>query len=134
MSLSHAAARTALVLGVCLSVALCTGCDGGRRVTGKVIAGPASIPVVVPSDDPRLTDAAGLAGVDVTISSRGQVAHRLTSEQDGTFSFNASGPVRTGQVEVEASSGTIVPVRGTLYLPLEGQRLLIIARPRSTGG
>lgn len=123
-------ARTVRVAATLSLMAALVGCNAGRRISGMVTAGPASIPTVVAADDERLLQP-GLGGVDVAILAKGTVVHRATSEADGSFTFNADGPVRTQAVDVQATGEGIMPVRGSVHLPRDGQRLLIIARPRT---
>lgn len=123
--------RRALRAAACAAIALTlAACDSGRRITGMVTAGPASIPTVVAADDERLLGQ-GIANVEIKVLSKGTVVHRATSEPDGTFEFKAAGPARTNAVDIQATGDGILPVRGSLHLPREGQRLLIIAKPKT---
>ena len=110
------------------------GCaSNSRTVHGRVIAGKAGVVTLVDAKDPRL-DKPGIGGVLVRIMRPGSSVTPMaeaTAGSDGSFLLKLTErQAMAGRVEVVASGADILTCRGSVYVPGDGRRLLILAEPR----
>jgi len=124
------------VCGVLLSILL-GGCGvGTNAVTGRVLSGRASVVTIVNADDPRLLQQ-GVADVRVRITrGDGSLSSivETTSQPDGSFVVRVPEREMYGRLEVVASGPTILTCRGSLYLPGEDRRVLVLVEPAGPSG
>lgn len=123
-SISRFALLTALV-------SLLAGC-GGMKVVGKVIPGAISYVGIVNQTDTRLAQP-GVGGVairiDATPASGGTSATiaSTTSAADGSFKLSiADDSWPTDRVQIRAMIDGYAAARGSVFLPRDGQSLLIL--------
>lgn len=118
----------------CLAAVLVAvgGCASGTTsVSGRVLAGKASVVTVVNADDPRL-GAQGVADVQVRITRGDGTLSSLaeaTTLPDGSFVLRVPERSMYGRLEVQATGPTVLTCRGSLYLPADDRRVLVIVEP-----
>ncbi len=131
--------RTAtLTRSFALLVALATALVGCNSidVAGRVVLAPAGIPLVVPATDARITAGQGVPDVRVEVlGEKGAVIASATSGPTGNFELSMpSTGTPTGSVEITASGSSIMPGKGTLYLPRDGSWILFNVQRNPTAG
>lgn len=111
------------------------GCaNGTTSVSGRVLAGRASVVTVVNADDPRLAEQ-GMADVRVRITRGDGTLSSLaetTSLPDGSFVLRVPERSMYGRLEVQATGPTVLSCRGSLYLPTDDRRVLVIVEPSNS--
>lgn len=126
------------IVGACVALTtLLGGCAAGSHtVTGRVLAGKASVVTVVDAGDPRLRTQ-GIADVRVRITRGDGTPASLaetTSQADGSFSLRIDEQLLFGRLEVVASGPTVLTCRGSAYLPTDDRQVLIIVEPGNSQG
>ncbi len=122
--------RAAVVL-FCLAVAAGMTACSSMKVAGRVVPGAISHVGVVDQSDERL-GLAGLGGIEVEIaasSGGGSNEHygRAMTKADGSFSIKLdSSAWPTDRVQVRAKGAQYASARGLVFLPRDGQKLLIL--------
>lgn len=111
------------VAGFAALGALLSGC-GGMSVKGVVVDGPRSTAITVGAGDERLTEP-GVAGVSVRIEGGG-FYEEVVSDEDGAFKISVP-KTETDRVLVVVSGEGVDGGEGRVYLPRDGQKLLVIA-------
>jgi hypothetical protein len=121
----HTHPRTLIVGILSLILTLLTGCNS-IEIAGRVVSAPAGIPLVVPATDARIVEGQGVPGVRVDVlGEKGAVIATATSGPTGNFKLSMpSTGTPTGSVEVTARGSSIIPAKGTLYLPRDGSWIL----------
>ncbi len=127
-----------LLIGMCVALAaVLTGCSSSSRtVTGLVVTGKASVVTLVAANDPRL-EGTGVGDVRIRLTRGGGTPASLaetTSNPDGSFSFKVSDQLFRGRIELIATGPTMLPCRGSIYLPTDDRRILVIVEPIDPSG
>ncbi|GAB4385372.1 MAG: hypothetical protein Kow0022_11000 [Phycisphaerales bacterium] len=111
---------------------LLSGCGGMMKVQGKVIPGAISYVGVVDQTDPRLAQL-GIGGVAIRIDAtpvaggNSTTIVSTTSAADGSFKASIADDVwPSDRVQIRAMLDGYAAARGSVYLPREGQTLLIL--------
>ncbi len=125
-----------ILIGVCVAVAtMLSGCSSGTQtVTGLVVPGRASVVTLVAAHDPRLKKT-GVRDVRVRLTRGDGTPASLveaTSGADGSFSFKVDQQLFRGRLEIIATSPTMLPCRGSIYLPTDDRRILVIVEQKDT--
>ncbi|KAA0214328.1 MAG: hypothetical protein DYG94_07575 [Leptolyngbya sp. PLA3] len=121
--------RRSARLSALTAACLLTGC-GGMTVAGKVLPGEISYVGIVDHSDTRLKEL-GVGQVSLHIeppvgSGSGAIA-TATSKPDGSFKITIPTETwSTDRVQVRAMIDGYATARGLVYLPREGQSLLIL--------
>ncbi|MCL4220393.1 MAG: hypothetical protein KJZ65_03385 [Phycisphaerales bacterium] len=121
--------RFASLAALAASGCMLTGC-GGMTVAGKVLPGTISYVGIVDHSDTRLKEL-GIGQVSLHIeppvgSGSGTIA-TATTKPDGSFKVNIPTEAwSTDRVQIRALAEGYATARGTVYLPREGQSLLIL--------
>lgn len=126
------------LVSVCLAVlpALVGCAGGGRSVSGHVLAGRASVVTVVAPDDARLSTP-GVAGVTVRLTRGDGAATSLaetTSGADGSFELRVDDRYFYSRLELVAQGPDILACRGSVYLPADDRRVLVLVEPTGSHG
>lgn len=131
-SVSIAWALFLVIAGVALGLGGCAS----SSMSGKVIAGDASVATVVATDEDRMSEA-GLEGVDVEVrtgQSRSLIG-KATSGADGSFTISIAEPKQVGdRLMVFAKGSGVLPTRGEVYYPGPGRAILVIMRRTTPAG
>ncbi len=121
--------RSARLTALTAAACLLTGC-GGMTVAGKVLPGAISYVGIVDHSDTRLQEL-GVGKVSLHIeppvgSGSGTIA-TATTKPDGSFKISIPTEAwSTDRVQIRALAEGYATARGTVYLPREGQSLLIL--------
>jgi hypothetical protein len=105
------------------------GCKSSS-MSGKVIAGDASVALVVGNDDDRMKGG-GLDGVDVEvrIGQGRSLLGKATSGPDGSWSISIPDPKMVGdRLSVFAKGQGLLPSRGEVYFPGDGRSILVVMK------
>lgn len=123
-----------LCLAVLPSLVGCT--SSGRSIQGHVLAGRASVVTLVAPDDPRLADR-GVPGVTIRLT-RGDGAPtslaQTTSGEDGSFELRVEDQYFYSRLELVAQGPEILTCRGSIYLPSDDRRVLVLVEPTGSHG
>jgi len=108
-----------------LAAAILPSC-GSTRIAGRVVQGPAGIPLVVPASDPRVTEAIPVPGVTVSvIGEQGKTIVSALSAENGNFTISIpSAQTPTRAVEIRAEGPGIFDATGSVYLPRDGSWII----------
>ena len=113
----------------CVSALFLGGCKSSS-LSGKVIAGDASVVTVIGNGEDRM-EGEGLEGIDVEVR-LGQGRSRLgkaTSGADGTWSIGIPDPKMVrDKLSVMAKGEGVLPSRGDVYYPGEGRSVLVVMK------
>ncbi len=131
---------TGLLSAALCSVVLLSGCSA-YKLRGKVIEGEISYVMVLPADDPRFEEGAGLAGVRVRLQNNPERLNKkmigeTVSDSTGEFSLSVS-EVGVGFLTYDVGLGArrkgYQSVVHSFRLPPSGQRVLIMLAPGDPG-
>ncbi len=122
--------RIAVAAAALVSLLAVPACSS-TKVAGRIVSGEISHVGVVDGSDSRLKTT-GLDGIEVTIARTGgsgssSVIARAVTTGGGNFSMKVdSNAWPTDRVRVRATGDDYATARGLVFLPREGQKLLIL--------
>ncbi len=122
--------KTSIGLALAIVSALFLGGCKSSSLSGKVIAGDASVALVVGNDDDRMKGG-GLNGVDVEvrIGQGRSLLGKATSGPDGSWSISVPDPKMVGdKLSVFAKGQGLLPSRGEVYFPGDGRSILVVMK------
>ena len=126
----HRVATRAIPAILLPSLLLLASC-ASTKIAGRVVDGPAGVPVVVPASDPRIAAARPVPAIKVeVIGESGAIVASAVSGENGNFTLSMpSAGAPTRPVELRAQGPGIFTASGTLYLPRDGSWILFNVKP-----
>lgn len=126
-----------VAMGALVALAL-AGC-GATRYQAKVITGETGRAMVVSDHDTRL-EPMGLGGIEVQVIRKSGMGARAgheilasaISEEDGSVTLSIPNDRRPkGLVIIQTGGDQIYPSTNSVYLPRDGERLLVLVKQRA---
>ncbi len=122
--------KTSIGLALAIVSALVLGGCKSSSLSGKVIAGEASVVTIIGNDEDRMKGE-GLEGVDVEVRlGQGRsLLGKATSGPDGSWSIGVPDPKMVrDKLSVMAKGEGVLPSRGEVYFPGDGRSVLVVMK------
>ena len=122
--------KTSIGLALAIVSALVLGGCKSSSLSGKVIAGEASVVTIIGNDEDRMKGE-GLEGVDVEVRlGQGRsLLGKATSGPDGSWSIGVPDPKMVrDKLSVMAKGEGVLPSRGEVYFPGDGRPVLVVMK------
>lgn len=128
--------KTSIGLALAIVSALVLGGCKSSSLSGKVIAGEASVVTIIGNDEDRMKGD-GLEGVDVEVRlGQGRsLLGKATSGPDGSWSIGVPDPKMVrDKLSVMAKGEGVLPSRGEVYFPGDGRSVLVVMKRSGPAG
>lgn len=122
--------KNSVALTLTLLSSLFLGGCKSSSLSGKVIAGDASVVTIVGNDEDRMKGE-GLEGIDVEVRlGQGRaLLGKATSGSDGSWSIGVPDPKMVrDKLSVMAKGEGVLPSRGEVYFPGDGRSVLVVMK------